>query len=135
MPRDGEPDRCRGGLQVELPTQPADLLRFEIDEERLRSTRPKLFFILSDLAYLSAVEIDENVALNFVPRPFTTAMIATEMPAAISPYSMAVAAVSSLRKEVTRFFIANSFGPRTGLMIFAQPLPLCRANIDSFKGA
>jgi hypothetical protein len=31
------------------------------------------------------------------------------MPAAMSPYSMAVAAVSSLRKESVRFFIANSF--------------------------
>ena len=33
----------------------------------------------------------ENVLLNVVPRPLTTAIIATEMPAAIKPYSIAVA--------------------------------------------
>jgi len=44
---------------------------------------------------LSEDEIDVKVAFSFVPRPFTTAMIATEMPAAMSPYLMAVAAVSS----------------------------------------
>ncbi len=32
-----------------------------------------------------------NLAFNVVPRPLTTAMIATEMPAAMRPYSMAVA--------------------------------------------
>jgi len=49
---------------------------------------------------LSWDEIVEKVDVNFEPRPFTTAMIATEMPAAISPYSMAVAPVSSRRKDV-----------------------------------
>lgn len=48
--------------------------------------------------YWSADETDEKVAFRFVPRPCTTAMIATEMPAAMSPYSIAVAAVSSLKK-------------------------------------
>jgi hypothetical protein len=33
----------------------------------------------------------ENVVLSWVPRPLTIAMIATEMPAAIRPYSIAVA--------------------------------------------
>ena len=66
------------------------------------------------LAYLRAVETDEKVVVSFVPRPCTTAMIATEMPAAMSPYSMAVAAVSSLRKEDMRFVIANSFWSRKG---------------------
>ncbi len=32
-----------------------------------------------------------NWVLRLVPRPFTTAMIASEMPAAIKPYSIAVA--------------------------------------------
>jgi hypothetical protein len=36
-----------------------------------------------------------NVLESFVPRPFTTVMIATEMPAAINPYSIAVAPESS----------------------------------------
>ncbi len=35
----------------------------------------------------------ENVLLSVVPNPLTTAMIATEMPAAIKPYSIAVAPV------------------------------------------
>ena len=42
--------------------------------------------------YLSCVEMLENVVFNSVPRPFTAAMIAIEMPAAIKPYSIAVAA-------------------------------------------
>ena len=41
--------------------------------------------------YLSWVEMLENVLLNVVPRPLTTAIIATEIPAAIKPYSIAVA--------------------------------------------
>ena len=43
------------------------------------------------VAYLSWVETLENVVFNCVPSPFTTAMMAMEMPAAIRPYSMAVA--------------------------------------------
>jgi hypothetical protein len=46
--------------------------------------------------YFSWVEIELKVLFSFVPMPFTTAMIAMEMPAAISPYSIAVAADSSL---------------------------------------
>ena len=41
--------------------------------------------------YLSWVEMLENVLFNVVPRPLTTAIIATEIPAAIRPYSIAVA--------------------------------------------
>ena len=46
-------------------------------------------------AYLSAVWTLVKVVFNFEPRPCTTAMMATEMPAAIRPYSMAVAPDSS----------------------------------------
>jgi len=41
--------------------------------------------------YLSCVEMLVKLVFSLVPRPFTTAMIATEMPAAMRPYSMAVA--------------------------------------------
>jgi hypothetical protein len=41
--------------------------------------------------YLSCVEILPKLVFSLVPMPFTAAMIATEMPAAIRPYSMAVA--------------------------------------------
>ena len=37
-------------------------------------------------AYLSAVWTLVKVVLSFEPRPCTTAMMATEMPAAIRPY-------------------------------------------------
>jgi hypothetical protein len=44
--------------------------------------------------YFSAVETVLNVLLNCVPRPWITAMIATEILAASNAYSIAVAAVS-----------------------------------------
>ena len=52
-----------------------------------------------------------NVVLRFVPRVFTATMIATEMPAAMRPYSMAVAPLSSFRKRQTSFLI---WEPRVG---------------------
>ena len=47
--------------------------------------------------YFNEVLIDENLVLRCEPIPLTTAMIASEMPAAMRPYSIAVAAVSSAR--------------------------------------
>src|ERR1700689_3714021 len=67
--------------------------------------------------YLSAVETDEKVVFRLVPRPCATAMIATEMPAAISLCSMAVAAVSSFRNADKRFVIGNSFWSHGGPLI------------------
>ena len=64
---------------------------------------------------MSAVCTLVKVALSLVPRPCTTAMIATEMPAAIRPYSMAVAPDSSFTKRLTRFFIAYSVGPHVAV--------------------
>src|SRR5215467_209522 len=55
-------------------------------------------------AYLPALpswlDTFENVFLSWPPRVFTVAMIATEMPAAMRPYSMAVAPLSSRRKRL-----------------------------------
>jgi hypothetical protein len=48
-------------------------------------------------AYFSELLIDVNWVLRVVPRPFTAAMIASAMPAAIRPYSIAVAPDSSDR--------------------------------------
>jgi hypothetical protein len=45
--------------------------------------------------YLSELEIDVNCVFKLVPSPFTTAMIASAIPAAIRPYSIAVAPLSS----------------------------------------
>ena len=41
--------------------------------------------------YLSWVEMLPKLVFSLVPIPFTTVMMTTEMPAAIRPYSMAVA--------------------------------------------
>ncbi|CCE07666.1 hypothetical protein BRAS3843_230067 [Bradyrhizobium sp. STM 3843] len=56
-------------------------------------------------AYLSEVLIELNLLLRLEPRPFTAAMIASEIPAAIRPYSIAVAPDSSFTKRARRFFI------------------------------
>jgi len=52
-----------------------------------------------DSRYFSEVLIEPNFNFNDEPRLLTTAMIASAMPAAIRPYSIAVAAVSSARKR------------------------------------
>jgi hypothetical protein len=57
--------------------------------------------------YFSEVLIEVNFALRLVPRPLTAAIIAIEMPAAIRPYSMAVAADSSFRKRVKSLDMSN----------------------------
>ena len=41
--------------------------------------------------YFNEVLTESNLPLRLVPNPFTTAMIAIEIPAAIKPYSIAVA--------------------------------------------
>jgi hypothetical protein len=46
-------------------------------------------------SYFSEVLIELKFVLSEEPSPLTTAMIAREMPAAISPYSIAVAPDSS----------------------------------------
>jgi hypothetical protein len=48
--------------------------------------------------YLSAVCTLVKVVLRLDPRLATTVIIATEIPAAMSPYSIAVAPVSSRKK-------------------------------------
>ena len=47
--------------------------------------------------YFNELLIDVNMLLRLVPNPFTVAMIAIEIPAAIRPYSIAVAPASSDR--------------------------------------
>jgi hypothetical protein len=53
--------------------------------------------------YLSDVLIDVNLFFRLVPSPLTIAMIARAMPAAINPYSMAVAPLSSAKNFCTVF--------------------------------
>jgi hypothetical protein len=51
----------------------------------------------SRTAYFNELLIEENLVLSFAPIPFTAAIMASAMPAAMRPYSIAVAAVSSAR--------------------------------------
>jgi hypothetical protein len=60
------------------------------ETNKSRRTRPTI-------RYLRDVLIDVNLFLRLVPSPFTIAIIASEIPAAIKPYSMAVAPDSSAR--------------------------------------
>ena len=64
-------------------------------EGRLRST------VATSLRYLMAVEMLLKVVFRLVPRVLTTRMIAAAMPAAIRPYSIAVAPDSSLRNRIS----------------------------------
>jgi hypothetical protein len=59
-------------------------------------------------SYLSAAETVLNVAFKFVPSACTVAMIATAMPAAMRPYSMAVAPDSSFTKRKKSVLIGYS---------------------------
>ncbi len=54
---------------------------------------------LSQGSYFSEVLIDENELLSVVPRPLTAPMMARAIPAAISAYSIAVAADWSAKKR------------------------------------
>ena len=55
--------------------------------------------------YFSELLIEVNMPLRLVPSPFTAAIIAIGIPAAISPYSMAVAADSSRQKRKADAFV------------------------------
>jgi hypothetical protein len=62
------------------------------------------------IAYFNEVLIELNVPLSVVPMLFTTVMIASEIPAAIRPYSIAVAPDSSHKKFMTMRFKPASLG-------------------------
>ncbi len=68
--------------------------------------------------YFSWLEMLLNVVLRLVPRVFTATMMATDMPAAIRPYSIAVAPLSSFRKRRTSFLIERSFRVVRARMVF-----------------
>ena len=57
--------------------------------------------------YLSAVCTEVKVVFNFEPSPATTVMIATEMPAAIKPYSISVAPRSSFPNRDRSFVMSD----------------------------
>ena len=55
--------------------------------------------------YFRELLIDENMPLMLLPSPLTIAMIASEIPAAINPYSMAVAPAWSRQNLKAKVFI------------------------------
>jgi hypothetical protein len=61
-----------------------------------------------ECVYLSWVEMLLNFVFKVEPIELTVAMITTEIPAAIKPYSMAVAPDSFLRNARTRDMLTNS---------------------------
>src|SRR5262245_20516138 len=60
-------------------------------------------------AYLSAVWTEVKVVFSLEPRVPTTVMMATEMPAAMRPYSMAVAPDSSFTNLEKSFIVCASW--------------------------
>jgi hypothetical protein len=64
--------------------------------------------VLDQSGYFNAVCIVVKAVFNFEPRPVVTGMMATAIPAAINPYSMAVTAVSSRRKLMKFSFKVGS---------------------------
>jgi hypothetical protein len=65
--------------------------------------------------YFSELLMDVNSVLRFVPSPLTTAIIASAMPAAIRPYSIAVAPDLSDKKLSNSRFNSASFGLSVGI--------------------
>jgi hypothetical protein len=61
--------------------------------------------------YFNEVLIDENLVFRWEPMPFTTEMMASEIPAAINPYSIAVAAVSSAQNFRTNAIMPGRYAP------------------------
>jgi hypothetical protein len=78
----------------------------------VRRLRCRSFFKRGTVAlYFNEVLIAENLVFSLAPMPFTTAMMASEMPAAINPYSIAVAAVSSAQNFRINVIMAGRVRP------------------------
>jgi hypothetical protein len=92
-----------GSLIGDLPAKEEELL---LMLSVLMNTESRLFHVRP--IYFSELLIETNFAFSFVPRPLTATMIAIEIPAAIRPYSMAVAPDSSFRKRTKRLITTNS---------------------------
>jgi hypothetical protein len=92
-----EASKCPGGCGWKADIHAATLAQNERHRGawRARSRNgPEMGCYFSELLMASKFE------LSLVPRPFTAAMIAIAIPAAIRPYSMAVAPDSSLKNDL-----------------------------------
>jgi len=74
--------------------------------KRPRSAAGALFhWWVKNQLYFSVLERLLNAVFRLLPRPWITAMMATDMPAATRPYSIAVAPDSSFAKRAIRAYI------------------------------
>jgi hypothetical protein len=69
-----------------------------------------LRLFMSPNAYFSELLTELNMVFRLLPRPLTAARIAIEMPAAIRPYSIAVAPDSSDKNFKRQYFKPTSWG-------------------------
>jgi hypothetical protein len=103
-----------------------DLSKYDVRVELSRGQPDARFFLVRPRKergdYFSAVWTFVKVVFSFDPRPATTVMIATAMPAAIKPYSIAVAADSSRQNWTKWCFMTNA----PCYPIISQPFALSR---------
>jgi hypothetical protein len=94
-----------GAPSTPLPDMPRSC-QIEVDRSLTggKETRP-----IGDPGYFMAEETLEKVVFRLVPNAVTVAMIATAMPAAKRPYSMAVAPWSSTMKLQSRLRTTGPF--------------------------
>src|SRR5713226_4980964 len=102
---------CQGSCKSTTGWLRADQLRplvltnSDVMKSPAESAGPSLMEFLAPeqgFSYFSELLIEVNLSFRVVPRPLTTAIIASAMPAAISPYSMAVAP-DSLDKNLVKW--------------------------------
>ncbi len=87
---------------ISSDTKPGSPSPFGVRGERGSGGLPE--HACSRFAYLRAVETLPKTTFSDVPSAPTTVMIATEMPAAMRPYSMAVAPELVLKKRRYKIF-------------------------------
>jgi hypothetical protein len=89
------PNRIANLLNV-TSTPMAGRLRYRLFEPAgARASVPRNY------RYFNEALIEVNLVFSFVPRPFTTAVIASAIPAAINPHSIAVAPDWSAQNQPT----------------------------------
>jgi hypothetical protein len=84
-----------------LDAGPSIGLGTELSNSRPIPTRHQGLRLRQTGGYFSEVLIEVNFVLRLLPRPLTATIIAMEIPAAIRPYSMAVAP-DSLAKNLAK---------------------------------
>ena len=77
--------------------------------KRKKAAHRAAFFLVRCNDYFSELLIDVNLELSLLPIPLTMEMITSEIPAAISPYSIAVAPDSSARNFFKYFHRGGLF--------------------------